>query len=397
MVRRIYALVPFLLVLLVIPISVSAVVVENVTDVAWTGSPGDDPEVIWDADNSTYSIWSNDHLISMNYSIRGWENCSDSTWYVISDTSVGSGTLYSTSLDTIYAGSCCDGIEDDKLILRLQINSEMDGLYSMGQCWDGTQWANLTDYSIPNGYIEHIYNEWMDFSLLSLGEGQCIYVEDGDSVAFEGSWTNQGYCYDGDWDTICSPTSSFSKQNYYVNYTIPSNADNSSMVMAKYYYDAPSTNTTNHTIPDSCMDSVSLELAFDVEGNDYDGDTQIDVYCKNSTGWGLIDVLYTPGNGDGLFEEGMYWCSTPTTTSTTTTTTTTTTTIPDSPQATGLSGAMVTLIGLGTGLGTFVGLLATILILPQVSDDPKKLRMALAWLFILLAFSVAMSTLISQL
>lgn len=101
------------------------------------------------------------------------------------------------------------------------------------------------------------------------------------------SGTGKGALYDGDWTTSASLY-----QYFYINYTKPTSALNSSLWMISY-----STSTQNITIKDDCFNNMTDKLSLLIA---QDGTLN----CWNGTGWYYFKKVVPMG---GTFEEAMWW------------------------------------------------------------------------------------------
>ena len=113
------------------------------------------------------------------------------------------------------------------------------------------------------------------------------------SYSFEGSWTNGGNVYDGDWGTSATGVTAYSSW-YYADYTIPSGTtDVKSLVKSGNYYELQCSHT-----PGSWTTYKSTHTGT--------ADFTIPPACWN--GKTVLQLRFTPSSGNQLFyEEAIWW------------------------------------------------------------------------------------------
>lgn len=247
--------------------------------------------------------------------------------------SMGTGIIYSWSINDTYINFnqsvqiVVNASEIDSVIMTIEASAFPE---NVSLSWNGSVYYVNIDQSAHLG-DDLCYQETANVSTSCGGENTGSYQV---SLVSGDSLTNPEYAYDGDWDTFVqpSPPQKFGDDSVsyiYINYTIPSDAQNSSHWSVGTSYDENSADIptvaseydVNYSLPKSCFSGSNLRLKVELHGNDnfippvvY----EIYGYCWTGGSWSQVFYNTTIGyfkspswiySSPRFNEESMYWHS----------------------------------------------------------------------------------------
>ena len=153
--------------------------------------------------------------------------------------------------------------------------------------------ASVSAYTSFSGWC---YQESANTSNQAGTDGSCG-LNYGGAYSWTAGWGSPENVTDGNWDTY---TGGSTGSYFYINYTKPTNYQNSSLWQIKYYGagGTPVNATVNISILNSCWTYNSTTIFLQV----YTVSGQLDFYCKNASNWQFIG-----GDGWKIYEEAMWW------------------------------------------------------------------------------------------
>ncbi len=183
--------------------------------------------------------------------------------------------------------------KDNGIVFNFTASS--DGNISNCSLWgnfSGTWEVNQTTY----GNYSFCYQETANVSTSCGGLSTGTYGFSAGSTWFYPA-SNGTNCMDGNWSSY-DMAANAQTSNMYINYTKPSRAVSSSFWQVK-----DGDGTINLTIPSTCWSQSPLQ--FKIVSSAI-GTFHVEEYCKNSTGWHLLQNATGVGSR-AFYEEAMQW------------------------------------------------------------------------------------------